>query len=820
MVKRENLATGFSIHYYVKMKEKMGLSRGRAGELLVQFGPNEVGDEEGTGWWRVLAAQFDNLLIWLLILAGGVSLGLGERVDAGLIWAIVILNAGFGFYQEFRAGRAIAALKKMTIVRVRVVRDGREEEVDSRVLVPGDVVYLEQGTKVPADGVMLDGKSLEVDEAALTGESLPVEKTEVFMGTIVARGRGYMEVTCTGKNSRFGQIAGKLGQVVEVKTPWQKRIEKFARQMGVVGIIAATMVFGMSFVRDRSLGESFLFAVSLAVAAVPEGLPAVVTVTLAIGGERMARKKAVVRKLAAIETLGAVSLVMTDKTGTLTANKMRVKEVRMEGAEAKERMLLDAVMCSTASTVVKLDHGEPDVIGDPTEGALLLWAQKEGIDVNEVRRTWRVVEEVPFDPVTRKMAVTVDKGGRKYELAKGAPEAILAGCTLAEKRRREIETELQVYARKGLRLLAFSAGKKFLGWVGLADPVRPEVKEAILAAGLAGIKVVMVTGDNELTAEAVGVETGIIGEGGEILTGRQVDEYSDEQLVSVLARVKIFARTTPEHKYRLVQLYQQMGETVAVTGDGVNDALALKQAEVGVAMGITGTDVAREAADMVITDDNFASLMAAVEEGRNIFAQLRGVVKFMVACNLGEVGYILAAVTLGLPVLSPLQILYVNLVTDGLPALAFAFAPGRAGVLREKPGGDRGFLDRKEWRYLLGAGGLTAAVGLIVVLPVWGWSVVQRATMAFTGIIFIQPLVLIDTWLGHRPVWRHLKLLGQPVLVAAVVMPIVLHPLVLYWRPIADIMGMEALGISQLVYVAGVAGAAGWVILGRRGKSW
>lgn len=798
------------------MERVKGLTGERARELLVKYGPNEIEDGRGSAWWRVLAAQFDNLLIWLLIGAGGVSFWLGERVDAGLIGAIVALNAGFGFYQEFRAERAIAALKKMTVARVRVVRDGREEEVDSRELVPGDVVYLEQGTKVPADGKMLEGKSLEVDEAVLTGESLPIEKTEVCMGTIVARGRGYMEVMRTGKRTRFGQIAGSLAKIQEVKTPWQKGVERLARQVGLVGLAAAAVVFGLSYARDRSAAESWLFAVSLAVAAVPEGLPAVVTVTLAIGGERMARKKAVVRKLAAIETLGGVSLIMTDKTGTLTANKMRVVEARAYGAGAEKMMQLDAILCSTATTVLRMDHGEPDVLGDPTEGALLLWAQKAGQDIEATRRQWRMVDEVPFDSVTKKMAVTVEKDGRRLVLVKGAPESVLADCELEEKQRREIEEELQKSARKGLRLMAFARGKSFLGWVGLADPVRPEVKEAIAAAKRAGIKIVMVTGDNELTAEAVGVETGIIGEGGEILTGRQLEEYSEEQLLEVLGRVRIFARTTPEQKYRLVKLYQRLGETVAVTGDGVNDALALKQAEVGVAMGKTGTDVAREAADVVVTDDNFASLIAAVEEGRNIFGRLKGAVRFLVACNLGEVGYILAAVTLGLPVLSPLQILYVNLVTDGLPALALAFAPGRPGTMREKPGQAGGVLDRKDWKYLARVGGLTAAVGVALALPVSGWGAAERIAMAGTGIIFIQPLVLIDTWLGRRAVWRHLKLLGQPVLAAAVLLPVVIHAAVLYFKPVVDMMDMVPLSGGQLAYVAGMVAAAGWLILRKR----
>lgn len=776
------------------MEERIGLSRERAKELLAQYGPNEIGDGEANPWWKVAAGQFDNLLVWLLIMAGGVSLWLGEVIDAGFIAAIVALNVFFGFYQEFKAERVLSALKKITVAAVRVVRDGVEQEIDSRELVPGDVVYLEPGVRVPADGRLTGGKKLEMDEAVLTGESMPVVKEEVFMGTIVSGGRGFMEVEQTGRETRFGRIAGKLAGVGEMKTPWQKKMEVFSRQVGIVGLVAAGVVFGLS--------KNFLFAVSLAVAAVPEGLPAVITITLAAGVERMARKKAVVRKLAAIEGLGGVDVILTDKTGTLTANKMRVVEEWPAKEGAAEGMRTVAILCSSAA-----EGG----IGDPTESALLAWAGNAG----GMRKEWKLVSEVPFDSGTKKMTVVVEREGKKRELTKGAPEAVMAECKLTEKMRGEIGMEIEKMAGIGLRLMGFAEGKMFLGLVGLADPVRPEVKGAVEAAKEAGIRVVMVTGDNELTARSVGVETGIIGDGEEVMTGKEMEKYSDEELVPVLEKVRIFARTTPEDKYRLVKLYQGMGRTVAVTGDGVNDALALKQAEVGVAMGKTGTDVAREAADMVVTDDNFATIVAAIEEGRNIFSNMRGAAKFLLACNLGEVGYILLAVVMGLPVLSPLQILYVNLVTDGLPALAFAFAPKRAGIMREKPSGHRGLLSRREWKYLAGIGGLTAAVGLILVMPVAGWGTAQRVTMAFTGIILVQPLILIDSWMARRAAGR-LRLLAHPVLLAAVALPVVLHPAVLYIAPAADIMNVVPLGWGEWGLVAATVAAAGLVVFRRR----
>lgn len=769
------------------MEERLGLTRERARELLVQHGLNEIGDGEGVAGWRILVGQFESLLVWLLLAAGGVAWWLGERVDAGFILAIVVLNTGFGFYQEYKAERVLSALKKMTVVRVRVVRDGAEEEIDSREVVPGEVVYVEPGTRVPADGVMLDGKAVEVDEAALTGESMPVAKSELFMGTIVATGRGFMEVMKTGRETRFGKIAGELLGVREVKTPWQKKMEVFSRQVGLVGMLAAGLVFGVS--------KSFLFAVSLAVAAVPEGLPAVITVTLAVGVERMAKKKAVVRRLAAIESLGGVSVVLTDKTGTLTENKMEVKQMWEATDGAGGTMQLAGVLCSTAA-----DGG----IGDPTEVALLAWAG----GVGEKRKEWRLVSEVPFDSGTKKMSVTVERDGEKLELTKGAPEAVMAGCRMTGEMRREIKMGIEKMAGGGLRLIGFARGKRFLGLVGLADPVRPEVAEAVRKAREAGIKVVMVTGDNELTAKSVGLETGIVSQEDEVVSGKELERLGDEELEKLLEKVKIFARTTPEDKLRLVRLWQKKGETVAVTGDGVNDALALKQAEVGVAMGKVGTDVAREAADMVITDDNFATIVVAIEEGRNIFARMRGAAKFLLACNLGEVGYILTAVFLAWPVLSPLQILYVNLVTDGLPALAFAFIPSGPGLMRGRRAGLGELLGKKEWGFLLRAGGVTAAAGLVLAAPFFGWSEVARVTLAFCGIILVQPLVLLSLWRGR---WV------QPVLLAAILLPVILQIGVLYWRPAGEVIGAIPLGVNQLGYLAIVGLVASWVMLG---KSW
>ena len=495
---------------------------------------------------------------------------------------------------------------------------------------------------------------------------------QLYNATTVTYGRGYMRVTATGLNTRFGQIVKTLSQIKEVKTPLQKKLEVFTKQLGILGIIASIIVFLLSFVKEKNTVESFILAVSLAVAAVPEGLPAVMTIILSIGVERMAKRKTIVRKLNAIETMGSLTLVATDKTGTLTTNQMRVKKIWVDEREYDisspphlsnhpfQKILLNSCLNSTASLVLKVDHGDFDVIGDTTEGALLLLAKDLGINYEEERKKWQTIEEIPFSAITKRMTIKTQglkPKTQKLIFSKGAPESILEISNylqigeeihpLTPIKKKEIEKEFQKFAQKGLRLIAFSYKEEdknkleenhiFLGFVGIADPVRPEVKEAVEKAKKAGIKVVMITGDNELTAEAVGMETGIIQEGEDILNGKILNNYSDLELLKILPKVKIFARTSPEDKYRLVKLYQKMGEIVAVTGDGVNDALALKQADCGVAMGKTGTDVAKDTAHIVITDDNFATLISAIEEGRNIFIHIKNAIKYLLSCNIGEV---------------------------------------------------------------------------------------------------------------------------------------------------------------------------------------
>lgn len=835
----------FPIFYTILMNQeemsKLGLTSHKAAQLLTQYGRNEITERKTRSLLMSFLSQFNNFLIFLLIAAGAVSFVFGEALDGIFIFLIVALNAGFGLYQEFKAEKAIKALKNLTIATVRVIRDQREIEVESAELVPGDIISVEEGSKIPADCALIASLHLQINEASLTGESLPVSKKEnttekfLYMGTIVSSGRGYAAVEKTGDSTKFGAIAHTLTEIEERQTPLQKKLAVFTQQIGAVGIGASLVVFLLSFIQNKSLFESFLFAVSLAVAAVPEGLPAVMTITLAIGTERMSRKKAIVRKLNAIETLGSVTLIATDKTGTLTTNQMAVKKLwtAKRGEEGNklvsmdetvEKILLTSILCSTAQLVEKVDHGDFDVIGDPTEGALLIFARRHNHHPLTIKKQWMTHDELLFNPETKRMSVvSTRRDGRdeKYIFTKGAPESILSICSklslgrkevsLDENKKNEIEQSFQTFAKKGLRIIAFSYKKNddrdletnhvFLGFVGIADPMRPEAKEAVQKAYQAGIKVVMITGDNALTAEAIGIEAGIIKTGDEIITGKQLDNLTDDQLLPVLSRVKIFARTTPEHKNRLVKLFQKSNEVVAVTGDGVNDALALKQADVGIAMGKTGTDVARETADMVITDDNFATLVNAIEEGRHIFNNIKNVIKYLLTTNTAEVCAVIVTALLRLPlVISAIQILYINLATDGLPALSLAFSPKEGDIMKKSPRRTMVILHGRDFRYILFLGflgGFLTVATFVIGLAIDG--VTFARTMAFTTLTLVQPLILIDLWLSHRIIIKHFHFFRQPIFLISVMLPFFIHPFLLYHPFFQAVFKTTALPLPHLM---------------------
>lgn len=780
---------------YMNLK---GYTSTQATELLKKYGENILVERKGRSIFAIFFDQINNFLVILLLAAAGVSFIVGERFDAALILSIVILNAIFGIYQERKASDAIAALKKMTIVKVRVLRDGQEVEVDSRYIVPGDIFFIEEGTKIPADGKLLDVLNLEVNESALTGESMAIIKErgdEVYMGTIVAKGRGHAEVIATGMSTQFGKIAGHLSEIEEVKTPLQKKLEGISTLIGFAGIVISLAVFFLSSWQGSTYFAAFLLAISLAVAVVPEGLPAIMTITLAMGVNEMAKRKAIMRKLSAIEALGSITLIATDKTGTITENKMNVRKVYVDKKEYDDdrlptlmnpvfhALILNGVLCSTASLVRVHDHGEMDVLGDPTEGALLFLAQKVGMDVEMTRDQWKLLEEEPFNSTTKTMSVLVKSHDRKIEYTKGALESVLERVNyissegsvdvFGEEAKASVEAVAEQWARKGLRVLAFSSvegeGKEvFLGMVAIHDPPRKETRDALRRAKKAGIKVVMITGDNERTAEAIAVSTGLMEVGDEILTGRQLEEYSDEVLLKKLPNVRIFARTTPFHKSRIVKLYQQLGEIVAVTGDGVNDAIALKQADVGVAMGKVGTDVARETADMVITDDNFSTIVNAVEEGRSIVRNLSNAVKYLLTGNLSEALSLVIGLLLGIPQLFfPIQILYTNLLSDGVPALAVAFSPREEGLMNRPPKKTSELLSMFDKRYILVVGVFGSFLVILCYYLFSRFGHEVGRTAAFCMLVCMQSFMFIDIWLDHRSMRKHLiKSLSQAFFVA------------------------------------------------------
>ncbi len=840
-----------------------GLSTQQAEQLLKTFGENVLEEQKKKTLLQKFIAQFNNFLTLLLIAAAGMSFVIGEAIDGGFILAIVVLNALFGIYQEAKAEESIAALKKITVTKIRVVRDGKEQEIESRFLVPGDLCFIEEGVKIPADGVIVEGMNLELNESVLTGESLPVSKKtndDIFSGTIVSKGRGFFEVKTTGMKTKFGRIAENLSTIDDSETPLQKKLKGLTRLIGMIGIAAAVVVFIISYVRGEGYFPAFLLAISLAVAVVPEGLPAVMTITLSIGVKEMSRRKSIIRKLSAIEALGSVTLIATDKTGTLTTNRMKVNEVYVDDESFPltklptlhnhpfSLLVKNGILCSTASLVYVHDHGTHDVLGDPTEGALLFLAKDLNISPEDVRKEWRVVEEQPFDSVLKRMSVLVKHTNSNEHLifSKGAPESILQISSsilegnreeeLSSEKRKKIEKQMEEWAKKGLRVLAFSYKSQipntksqtnsndqlshtnlfkidnseimhsqvFLGMVAIHDAPRPEINEAVARAKKAGIQVVMVTGDNEKTAEAIGVISGIVTEGTEILTGEQVEKYSDKELLALLPKVRIFARTSPFHKHRIVKLYQQLGEVVAVTGDGVNDAIALKQADVGVAMGLVGTDVARETADMVITDDNFASIVNAVEEGRNIIKNLKNAITYLLTCNVTEALALIGGLLLGFNhIFYPIQLLYINLVTDGVPALSLAFSPRDPHLMKERPNTSSQLLNSYERKYiaLIGLIGTALILGsFFIITNAYGVGIAYTA--GFTILTLMQSFILVDLWLSHRSLHKNVFKLVTPIFLLAFGFPFVAQFIIVSNQATASWFKVEAISFpTYLLFI-------------------
>jgi P-type Ca2+ transporter type 2C len=759
-----------------------GLTSGMAHRRQEEFGLNTLPEEPRPGFLHLLWDQINNFLILLLIVAAGVTALIGETTDAIAILAIVILNTVLGVIQESRAERALAALKRMAAPNAIVVRDGLPVTLPARELVPGDIVLLETGNFVPADVRLVESVNLQINESALTGESQPVQKdacivldtdlpigdrvNSAFLGTTISRGRGRGLVIATGGHTQIGMIASMLQSVEEKTTPLQERLDELGKRLAIASLGICAVIFLYGVVRDTDLGlawtsgvvsyftqfrfpliDLFLTAVSLAIAAVPEGLPAVVTICLALGMQRMVSRHVLIRRLTAVETLGCATVICSDKTGTLTQNEMTVVRgwvsgtglaitgegyvprgnlIAEDGATLRaldadlEMLFRIAAQCNDARLETSdANETEPTwrMLGDPTEGALLVAAAKAGIRKAALEEGAPRLAEIPFD-AERKRMTTVhanpDAGpGQVIALVKGAPDIVLGLCarirmagseqTLDAATRQMALDANHLMAGRALRVLGFAyrvldalpeevmpesveGDLVFVGLLGMMDPPRPEAAPAIATARQAGVKTVMITGDYSDTARAVAEKIGLLIPGDQVLSGAELDALSEKALDAIVDRVDVYARVSPQHKLRIVEALQRQGHVVAMTGDGVNDAPALKRAEIGVAMGITGTDVAKETANMVLTDDNFASIVAAIEQGRIIYSNIRKFVFYLISCNIGEILIIFLAMLAGLPLpLRPIQLLWLNLVTDGAPALALGLETGEVDTMRHPP---------------------------------------------------------------------------------------------------------------------------------------
>ncbi len=880
---------------------KTGLSAQTARERRQQYGPNELEETGGRPAWRILLDQFTNIMLLMLIAVAVVSAAIALRQDefpkdAIAIFAIVILNGVLGYLQESRAEKALAALKKMASPSVRVQRDGRLQEVPSPDLVPGDIMLLEAGDQVAADGRLLEAINLQLRESALTGEAQGVNKQAtrtlaaettlaerknlVFAGTEVIQGRGRVLVTHTGMKTELGRIAEMIQGVETEPTPLQQRMDQLGNVLvaGSLTLVAIVVVGGVIFGGWGAFEDLLQVALSMAVAVVPEGLPAVITVTLAIGTQRMVRRHALIRRLPAVETLGSVTTICSDKTGTLTQNKMVVQQVRtlsqtlqitgegyapegdfLSQGQAVDPcqtadlglLLVDGMLCNDAA--LQKDAGDWAIMGDPTEGSLVVMAAKGGLDRHRLSHELQRVVEFPFSSERKRMSVVV--GGVNalasdlplpqvvalasyLLLAKGSPEMLLDGCTsglkgveqvsLTAEMRSHILAANAEMAAQGLRVLGFAyrplaavptegdpdAAEQDLVWLGLVgmiDALRPEVRVAVQRCRAAGIRPMMITGDHQLTAMAIAQSLGIADADAKSLSGTDLEAMTQADLEAAVKNVNIYARVSPEHKLRIVKALQKDHQIVAMTGDGVNDAPALKQAEIGIAMGITGTDVSKEASDMVLLDDNFATIVAATEEGRVVYTNIRRFVKYILGSNIGEL-LTIALSPLLLPILdvplTPLQILWMNLVTDGFPALALEVEPAEPDVMDRPPH------DPQESIFARGLGAYMLRIGVVfaiisVTLMVWAYHYSQQSgdperwkTMVFTALCLAQ--------MGHAIAVRSSTRLtiemspwSNPFVLASVILTFVLQLMLIYVAPLRNFFGTQVLSPFELLICFG-----------------
>lgn len=852
----------------LKTDMQTGLYEAEVQKRFAESGPNELKASDRVSPWVLFFSQFKDILIQILLAATVLSAFMGHALESMAIAVIVLFAVILSFIQEYRAERAIEALRRMAAPTANVIRNGREKKIPARELVPGDVILLKAGDKIPADARVTQSFNLQVEEAALTGESVPVEKridalggaeisigdrnNMVYSGTVVSYGRGRAVVAFTGMNTEFGKITGMLQKVETAKTPLQKNLDQVGKNLAkAAGVIVAIIVV-LGLFRGQPFLEMIIFGIALAVAVVPEALPAVVTISLAIGVQRMVKRHALIRRLPIVETLGCTTVICSDKTGTLTKDEMTLRKIfvpgqvydvdgsgydptgsfSIKGNQIKPSQniiaLLRAAILASDAYLMKED-GRWEIKGDPTEGALIVAAVKAGLDKASLDKENPRVNEIPFSSESKRMTTLCAQGGEHVSYSKGADEVILNHCVFYQKEgaverldgslRSEFLNASARMAEEALRVLAIAYKPNarikdaendmvFLGFVGMIDPPRPEAKVAVQSCRDSGIKPVMITGDHPLTAQAIARELGIL-QGGRVVTGIELDRIKDEDLERDIEGIDVYARVSPAHKLRVITAFQKRGHVVAMTGDGVNDAPALKKADVGIAMGITGTDVTKEVAAMTLTDDNFASIVAAVEEGRHIFGNIKKYLMYLISSNVGEIGLMAGASLLGMPIpLTAVQILYVNLATDGLPALALAVDPPESDLMRRKPRLQRAGIFTRPVVILMLAGGLWSTIvnmGIFLWALKSGMALKEAMTLTFVSLILIQFFKAYSyrserQSVIHKPFankWLNMAIMFQLILLALIIyLPFLHKPFGTFSLPLFDWGVAVALSIT------------------------
>ncbi len=834
-----------------------GLSSEGAESRLKVYGLNQLHEEKPPGAIAIFFSQFKSPIVWILIGAMLVSAFVKEFVDMYVIGAIVVLNAILGFVQEFRAEKSIEALKKMVSLKAKVLRDGRETLIDATLVVPGDILLLETGDKVPADARIIESLNLKTEEAALTGESVPVRKDSkviaekvgvadrhnmLFAGTVVAAGHSKAVVTATGMSTEFGKIAKMIQESKPEATPLQRKLKRLGAQLGIMVVAICIFVFLAELVYfDQPWQTLFLTAIALAVAAIPEGLPAVVTVGLSLGVQRLAKKNALVRNLPSVETLGACSVICTDKTGTLTHNEMTVKklyvnrkvvEIAGSGYDPVGEFSVDPRSFEMLLTIGALNNNAKlekkdtwQVFGDPTEAALLVSAEKAGIEIEKMHIECPRVGEIEFTSERKRMTTINKIKGRRLALVKGAPDVILPLCSkilvngkaerLLSKDKEAIVAQNSQFTRSALRVLGFAYRELddakvdaksvekdliFVGLQAMIDPPRKEAKEAVAKCKTAGIKVVMITGDHIETAKAVAKELGIEGRA---ITGAELDAMHD--LHNEVEQISIYARVNPAHKLKIIEALKANGHIVAMTGDGVNDAPAIKKADLGIAMGISGTDVAKEASAMILADDNFASIVRAVEEGRRIYDNIQKYLAYLLRGNIGEVMVITSSIFIGLPLpLIAIQILWVNLVTDGLPALALGVDPIEEGVMRRPPRKPSDSVFKGMLLFMVVLPIILTIVTLFLFDLFMPQGLEKARTVAFMTLVMFELFIALSCRSLHQPIWK-VGIFANKWLWGAILLSFGLQLILMYVPFFSNIFGLVALSAGELLLVAGVA---------------